>query len=70
MADNYIDIEVRAPEHKRRSDVLTPVQAFKAKKSSKNHKMKPRTEKRDSTKTREMKNKTKDLRRDMMMSKM
>lgn len=63
---DYLDIDVRTPEHKRRSDVLTVYEACKSNKSSKNHKMKPRTNKLDSTKTREVKNRTKEMKREFM----
>jgi hypothetical protein len=49
--DSYLDIEPRVPAHKKRSDIMTPVEATKCRKSSKAHKLKPRSCKRDATKT-------------------
>lgn len=45
---------------KSRSDIMTIPMAVAAKKSSKLHKLKPRSVKRDRTKTEEGKNKTKE----------
>jgi hypothetical protein len=51
----YDGVEIDAPCHKRISDVLTVGAAVTAGKSSKQHKMKPRSEKRDRTKSKESK---------------
>jgi gamma-glutamylcyclotransferase (GGCT)/AIG2-like uncharacterized protein YtfP len=67
--DNYInsddeedvyDTEVRVPERWTRADIMSVKSAVKANKSSKNHKLKPRSFKRDSTKTKDVKNMTKE----------
>lgn len=49
----YVDITVEVKKHKRRSDVMTVWEAAASKKSSKNHKMKPRSSRLDRTKTKE-----------------
>jgi inhibitor of KinA sporulation pathway (predicted exonuclease) len=51
----HFDIEVQPKQHKSKKDILTVYQALKSQKSSKNHKLKPRTVKRDRTKTPEKK---------------
>ena len=61
--DSYLEIEAKVPAHKKRSDIMTPVEATKCRKSSKLHKLKPRTCKRDATKTQVAKAFTKQCRR-------
>lgn len=61
--DSYLDIEPKVPAHKKRSDIMTPVEATKCRKSSKAHKLKPRSFKRDATKTQLAKALTKQCRR-------
>jgi hypothetical protein len=58
----YVDLEVDVPKHKHISDVLPVIQALKSNKSSKNCKIKPRSIKRDKTKTREAKSFSKHVR--------
>ena len=48
---------------KTRADILTPADAMKSRKSSKSHKLKPRSVKRDRTKTTESKTATKNKNR-------
>lgn len=50
-----MDNDFQVPEHKTKADILTVPMAVKAGKSSKFHKMKPRSPKRDRTKTAEKK---------------
>lgn len=57
--DMYDDYEFFPKERKTRKDVLTVIESIKAQKSSKHFKMKPRTVKKDKTKTRESKNRAK-----------
>jgi hypothetical protein len=47
----YSDYRVHPRERKTRVDVLTPYEAVKSCKTSKNHKLKPKTANRDKTKT-------------------
>jgi len=67
--DNYIcsddeedefDMEVRVPERRTRADIMGVGSAIKACKASKDHKLKPRSIKRDSTKTKATKIMTKE----------
>lgn len=53
--DAFLDIEVSVPQHKSRADVMTVGMAVKHNKSSKNHKLKPRSNKRDHSKTQDAK---------------
>lgn len=53
--DAFLDIEVSVPKHKTRADIMTVGMAVKYNKSSKNHKLKPRSNKRDNSKTQEAK---------------
>lgn len=61
--DSYIDVEVVVREHKTRANIMTAYQAAFCHKSSKNHKLKPRSRKRDMTKTVEAKDKAKAIKR-------
>lgn len=56
--DGLVDIVVQPRERKTRKDILTPTESIKSHKATKTHKLKPRTVKRDSTKTAESKKKT------------
>lgn len=56
------DLQIPVRERKTRAHVLTPAQAVYKNKSSKNHKLPPRSEKRDRTKTKEAKAKTRAIR--------
>lgn len=58
--DSFIDVDVVEKRRTKISDVMTVHMAIKSSKSSKNHKMKPRSVKRDQTKTRDAKDKTRD----------
>lgn len=58
----YFDVEVKAPKHKKISDVRSVSEAIKSGKSSKDCKIKPRSIKRDKTKTKEAKDFTKQVR--------
>lgn len=62
--DEMLEIEVAPPRHLTKKDIITPFMAIKSCKSTKLHKMKPRTEKRDRTKTSEKKEMTKNRRFD------
>jgi hypothetical protein len=59
--DAYVDVEVFVRERKTRKNVLGVRDAVKANKVNKNHKMKPRTVKRDRTKTEEAKERTRGV---------
>jgi len=56
---DWDDFEVSVKERKTRRDIMTVGQAIKSHKSSKNHKLKPRSVKRDRTKSPEHKAHTK-----------
>jgi hypothetical protein len=49
----YMDVEVYVKPHKNISNVMSVGQAVKSGKASKNHKMKPRNNKKDRTKSKE-----------------
>jgi hypothetical protein len=51
----YIDFDVPVPHHFGKADVRTAAMAVKSSKSIKTHKLKPRSSKRDATKTEEKK---------------
>ena len=53
--DVFLDIDVPVPSHRGKADVRTPAMAVKSSKSIKTHKLKPKTRKRDATKTPEKK---------------
>ena len=56
----YLEYAVPAPkERKTRADILTPAKAIMVGKNSKDHKLAPRTERKDRTKTKEAKAHTK-----------
>jgi hypothetical protein len=58
-----MDMDIVVQPRKTRRDILTPFDAIKACKSSKTHKLRPRSPKRDRTKTQEAKGHTKQVRR-------
>jgi hypothetical protein len=58
MEFDYLDIDVSVPVHKSRANVMTVNMAIKHKKSSKNHKLKPRSKKRDHSKMADAKAQT------------
>ena len=58
----YLDYKVTPRDRKTRAMVMTQAQAIFSKKSSKNHKLPPRQEKRDRTKTKEAKAHSKAIR--------
>jgi hypothetical protein len=60
--EDMYDIDVKVPVRKTRANVLSVQEASKCCKSSKNHKLKPRTPKRDKSKTKEAKQFTKSVR--------
>lgn len=64
----YSDDEYLLSSRKTRKDVLTPWHAVDARKSSKNHKLKPRLPSRDKTKTEESKTKTRDRQQSRLSS--
>lgn len=49
------DVEPKVPMRKTRADVMSPQEAVRARKSSKLHKLKPRSNKRDATKSSDAK---------------
>lgn len=57
--DDKFDMEVHVAERKTKADIMGVASAIKANKASKNHKLKPRSIKRDSTKTKTVKDMTK-----------
>lgn len=62
-----IDIVISAPVRKTRKDILTVGMAIDSNKSSKDHKLKPRSVKRDRTKQADAKHKTKARRMSLIM---
>lgn len=60
------EFEYSLPERKTRKDVLTPIAAICSKKSSKNHKLKPRAPSRDITKMKDAKKATINRKGDRM----
>jgi len=52
---DHLDTEIPLKKRPTRADVLTVPEAIKAQKSSKTHKLPPRSVKRDRTKTKEAK---------------
>ena len=58
LLDDFIDIEVVVKKRKTRGDILTPQEAIKSNKPSKNHKLRVRRTKEDLTKTKEAKNRS------------
>jgi hypothetical protein len=57
--DAYVDVEVFMRDRKTRRNVLGVRDAVKSNKATKNHKLKPRSNKRDRTKTEDAKERTK-----------
>ena len=64
----YSEDEYLLSSRKTRKDVLTPWDAVEARKSSKNHKLKPRHPSRDQTKMSESKTKTRDRKQSRLLS--
>jgi hypothetical protein len=62
--EDLLELDFVPPRHLTKADIRTPYLAIKSCKSTKLHKMKPRKEKRDRTKTIESKEKTKNRRYD------
>lgn len=58
----FMDLHVSPRERKTRAMVMTPLESIMCAKSSKNHKLAPRTPKRDRTKTKEAKAHSKAVR--------
>jgi hypothetical protein len=59
---DFFDFDVKVPENKGKKDIMTPMMAIKSSKSTKDHKLKPRSNKRDRTKTDEAKTRAKNRR--------
>ena len=66
--DTYAYAEALVPRHKTITDIMPPAKAVVAHKASKLHKMKPRSVKRDRTKTRESRARSKQRTEDRALA--
>lgn len=68
LPEDFLEMDVQTPERKSKKDIRTPMMAVKSCKATVDHKLKPRSKKRDRTKTEEAKMKAKIRRNSLLDS--